>query len=109
MRCQSEDSKTSNCISKQVVKTSGAKEIHFTKSLLGRTNCNPQNLINMNEAETRAELIDPKLKECGWDSKANPHVKVHREFIIAPGKIKASGGRGKAVIADYVLAYKNRK
>ena len=20
----------------------------------------------MNEAETRAELIDPKLKECGW-------------------------------------------
>ncbi len=63
----------------------------------------------MNEAETRAELIDPKLKENGWDSKANPDVKVHREFIIAPGKIKASGGRNKPVIADYVLAYKNRK
>jgi len=63
----------------------------------------------MNEAETRAELIDPKLKENGWDSKANPDVKVHREFIIAPGKIKASGGREKPLKADYVLAYKSRK
>lgn len=63
----------------------------------------------MNEAETRAELIDPKLKENGWDSKTNPDVKVHREFIIAPGKIKASGGRERAVKADYVLSYKNRK
>lgn len=63
----------------------------------------------MNEAETRAELIDPKLKENGWDSKTDPDVKIHREFIISPGKIKASGGRNKAVIADYVLAYKNRK
>ena len=63
----------------------------------------------MNEAETRAELIDPKLKEAGWDSRTNPDVKVHREFIIAPGKIKATGGRNKPVIADYVLAYKARK
>ncbi len=63
----------------------------------------------MNEAETRAELIDPKLKENGWDGKANPEVKVHREFQITDGKIKATGGRGKATIADYVLAYKGRK
>lgn len=63
----------------------------------------------MNEAETRAELIDPKLKENGWDAKANPDVKVHREFQITAGKIKATGGRGKALIADYVLTYKGRK
>jgi len=63
----------------------------------------------MNEAETRAELIDPKLKENGWDSKNDPDVKIHREFIISPGKLKASGGRNRPVIADYVLAYKNRK
>lgn len=63
----------------------------------------------MNEAETRAELIDPQLKQDGWDSKTNPEVKVHREYVIAPGKIKATGGRNKPVIADYVLAYKNRK
>ncbi len=63
----------------------------------------------MNEAETRAELIDPKLKDDGWDSKTNPEVKVHREHTITAGKIKTSGGRGKALIADYVLAFKGRK
>ena len=63
----------------------------------------------MNESETRAELIDPKLKENGWDSKANLDVKVHREYIISAGKIKATGGRNKPVIADYVLSYKGRK
>ena len=63
----------------------------------------------MNESETRAELIDPKLKENGWDAKMNPDVKVHREFHITAGKIKATGGRQKPVIADYVLSYKGRK
>lgn len=63
----------------------------------------------MNESETRAELIDPKLKENGWDAKADPDVKVHREYPITAGKIKATGGRGKPLIADYVLAYKGRK
>lgn len=62
----------------------------------------------MNEAETRAELIDPKLKENGWDSKVNPDVKVHREYKITLGKLKPSGGRNKPLIADYVLAYKSR-
>jgi len=63
----------------------------------------------MNEAETRAELIDPKLKENGWDGKANPDVKVHREYHITAGKIKATGGRKKPVIADYLLTFKGRK
>lgn len=63
----------------------------------------------MNEAETRAELIDPKLKENGWDGKTNPDVKVHREYFITLGKIKATGGRNKPLKADYVLAYKGRK
>ena len=47
----------------------------------------------MNEAETRAKLIDPKLKENGWDGKTNPDVKIHREYIISEGKIKTSRGR----------------
>ena len=63
----------------------------------------------MNESETRAELVDPKLKEDGWDPKINPDVKVHREYPITAGKIKATGGRGKQLIADYVLSYKGRK
>lgn len=63
----------------------------------------------MNEAETRAELIDPKLKENGWDSKVNADVKVHREYPITLGKIKATGGRNKPLKADYLLTYKGRK
>jgi type I restriction enzyme, R subunit len=63
----------------------------------------------MNEAETRAELIDPKLQENGWDTRLNPEVKVHREFRITDGKIQVGGRRGKPIIADYVLQYKNRK
>jgi len=64
----------------------------------------------MNEAETRAELIDPKLKENGWDAKQNPDVKVHREYPIAPGKILPTGAaRKNPKFADYVLAYKGRK
>lgn len=63
----------------------------------------------MNEAETRAELIDPKLKENGWDPKVKPEVKVFREYPITAGKLKATGGRGKALFADYVLSYKGRK
>ncbi|HRG67303.1 MAG TPA: DEAD/DEAH box helicase family protein [Saprospiraceae bacterium] len=63
----------------------------------------------MNEEETRAELIDPKLKENGWDSKVNADVKVHRNHPITDGKIKATGGRGVKLFADYVLAYKGRK
>jgi len=63
----------------------------------------------MNEAETKAELIDPKLKENGWDTKKNPDVKVHRELPVAPGKIQASGERVNPLKADYVLQYKGRK
>ncbi|MCK4828307.1 DEAD/DEAH box helicase family protein, partial [bacterium] len=61
----------------------------------------------MNEAETRAELIDPKLKDSGWG--VIEDTKVLREHHITIGEIKTSGGRGKPLIADYVLTYKNQK
>ena len=61
----------------------------------------------MNEAETRAELIDPKLKESGWGVVEGS--KVLREYKITAGKIQAGGTRAKALIADYVLMYKGRK
>ncbi|MCA9732430.1 MAG: DEAD/DEAH box helicase family protein [Deferribacteres bacterium] len=60
----------------------------------------------MNEAETRAELIDPKLKECGWGIVESS--KILREYSITAGKIQ-TGGRGKRDIADYVLVYKGIK
>lgn len=61
----------------------------------------------MNEAETRAELIDPKLKACGWGVVEGS--KILREYHITQGKIQTSGGRGKKEIADYVLVYKGIK
>jgi type I restriction enzyme R subunit len=61
----------------------------------------------MNEAETRAELIDPRLKACGWGVLEGS--KVLREYHITEGKIKTGGGRGKKEIADYVLVYKGIK
>ena len=61
----------------------------------------------MNEAETRAELIDPKLKASGWG--AAEGSKVHREYHVTAGKIQVGGKRAKPLIADYVLSYKGRK
>ena len=61
----------------------------------------------MNEAETRAELIDPKLTASGWG--VVPDSKVLREFHITAGKIQTGGLRAKPMIADYILVYKNRK
>jgi type I restriction enzyme R subunit len=58
----------------------------------------------MNEAETRAELIDPKLKQAGWG--IIEETKIYRELKITAGKIQTGGSRRKALIADYVLAYK---
>ncbi len=64
-------------------------------------------MVNMNESETRAEYIDPKLKASGWGEVEGS--KVLREFRITDGKIQSGGTRGKPEIADYVLVYKNRK
>jgi len=61
----------------------------------------------MNEAETRAELIDPKLKACGWGVVAGS--KVLREHPITAGRIQIGGVKGKKLTADYVLVYKGIK
>ncbi len=61
----------------------------------------------MNEAETRAELIDPKLKACGWGIVEGS--KILREYVITEGKIQTGGSRSKKLTADYVLVYKGFK
>ena len=61
----------------------------------------------MNEAETRAEHIDPALKAAGWGVVDGSRIK--REYHITPGRIEGKGRRGKAEIADYVLIYRNIK
>ena len=70
----------------------------------------------MNEAETRAEHIDPALKAAGWGVVEGS--RVLREHGITLGRLQPgarSGGQGgpslraKAEIADYVLVYRNTK
>ena len=59
----------------------------------------------MNEAETRAELIDPLLVAAGWGVVEGSRIR--REFSITPGRIEGGGRRGKPLTADYVLTYRN--
>ena len=61
----------------------------------------------MNEAETRAEHIDPALKAAGWG--VTEGSRIRREFPITPGRIEGLGRRGKPLSADYVLEYRNTK
>jgi len=61
----------------------------------------------MNEAETRAELIDPALKDAGWNVMEGS--RIGREVIIAPGRLQGGGKRAEKDIADYVLFYKGQK
>jgi type I restriction enzyme R subunit len=60
----------------------------------------------MNEADTRAELIDPALKAAGWGIVDGSRI---RREVIAPGRLQGGGRRGKSDIADYVLVYRNQK
>jgi type I restriction enzyme, R subunit len=61
----------------------------------------------MNEAETRAELIDPALKEAGWG--VAPESRIGREVVISPGRIEGAGRRATSDIADYVLTFRGHK
>jgi type I restriction enzyme, R subunit len=61
----------------------------------------------MNEAETRAEHIDPALKAAGWG--VVDGSRISREYPITLGRIEGHGRRGKALTADYVLVYRNHK
>jgi type I restriction enzyme R subunit len=60
----------------------------------------------MTEDETRAELIDPKLRLSGWEME---DAKVNRNFPITAGRIQTGGRRSQAIFADYVLSYKGIK
>ena len=61
---------------------------------------------SLNEAETRAELIDPALAAAGWGKVEKSRV---RREVIAPGRLVGGGKKGKPDIADYVLVYRNQK
>jgi type I restriction enzyme R subunit len=58
------------------------------------------------EADTRADLIDPKLFADGWSTVENSFI---RREVICPGRIITGGKRSDSVTSDYVLVYKGRK
>lgn len=60
----------------------------------------------MNEAETRAELIDPALRAAGWGVIEGSRI---RREVIAPGRLIGNGKRAKTKYADYVLIYRHQK
>ncbi len=62
--------------------------------------------MSMNEADTRAELIEPALRTAGWGEVEG--TRVHRE-VIAPGRIVGGGRRSTADIADFVLSMKDHR
>ncbi|MDA3942568.1 MAG: DEAD/DEAH box helicase family protein [Bacteroidetes bacterium] len=60
----------------------------------------------MNETETRAEYIDPALKEAGWGVVEGSRIRM--EFPINKGRLIGHGQRSKPDKADYILQYKNK-
>ncbi len=59
----------------------------------------------MNEADTRAEHIDPALRAAGWGVVEGS--RILREHGITKGRIEGGGRRGPRLAADYVLVYRN--
>jgi len=63
--------------------------------------------MKRNEAETRADLIDPKIESSGWGKLEN--TRVRREYPINIGKLKPGSIRDSILSADYVLVKDNKK
>jgi len=61
----------------------------------------------MNEAETRAEHIDPALAAAGWGVVEGSRIR--RNYAITLGRLEGHGRRGVPLWADYVLVYRNTK
>ena len=60
----------------------------------------------MSEQDTRRQLIDPKLKEAGWEEVEGSRIITERYFTN--GRLTQSGRQAKSRY-DYVLIYKNVK
>ena len=63
----------------------------------------------MNEAETRAEHVDPALRAAGWGVVDGSRILREKHCVISPGRLLGGGKRANPEIADYVLVYRNTK
>lgn len=62
----------------------------------------------MNEAQTRFNKIDPKLRDAGWGIVPGSKILVEQSAYIAPGRITSTGHKNPKK-ADYILEYKGLK
>jgi type I restriction enzyme R subunit len=62
----------------------------------------------MNEAETRAELIDPALAASGWRPGSTVGARARRE-VITLGRLTGDGRREQSKFADYVLEFRGQR
>ncbi len=62
----------------------------------------------MNEAQTRLNKIDPKLRDAGWGIVPGSKILVEQSAYIAPGRITTTGHKNPKK-ADYILEYKGMK
>jgi len=62
----------------------------------------------MNEAQTRLNKIDPKLRDAGWNVVSDSQILVEQSAYIAPGRITSTGNKNPKK-ADYILEYKGIK
>lgn len=65
--------------------------------------------FDLNEEETRAELIDPVLKEARWGNEITPESRIRREYEFTDGKLVGGGQRGERKKADYLLTYRGKQ
>lgn len=60
--------------------------------------------MNLNEADTRAQYIDPALERAGW---VGPNVR--RELPITAGRILGGGKKAAPLKADYFLQFEGKR
>jgi len=52
----------------------------------------------MNEAQTRFNKIDPKLKDAGWGIVPGSNILVEQSAYIAPGRITTTGHKNTEMV-----------
>lgn len=60
--------------------------------------------MSLNEADTRAQYIDPALERAGWSGN-----NIKRELYFTAGRILGAGKRSKPLKADYMLQYEGKR
>ena len=58
--------------------------------------------MGYSESDTRSKIIDPKIKQSGWQENS-----IIREYHFTDGRKLIGNKRGKRYFVDYLLTFKN--